>query len=64
MKTKKLVLIITSVIVLTLLAIIACDKRVLEVPEYYIQNVIANPNTIHPDNDLQTYSQISVNGCK
>jgi len=60
MKTKKLVFIVTSVIVLTLLAIMACDKRVLEVQDYSIQNIYANPDTIYADNDPQTYSEINV----
>ncbi len=60
MKTKKLVFIITSVIVLTLLIFVACDKRVLEVQDYSIQNIYANPDTIYADNDPQTYSEINV----
>ena len=60
MKTKKLVFIVTSVIVLTLLAIMACDKRVLEVQDYSIQNIFANPDTIYADNNPQTYSEINV----
>jgi len=60
MKTKKLVLILTSVIVFTLMVIMACDKRVLEVQDYSIQNIYANPDTIYADNNPQTYSEINV----
>ncbi len=60
MKTKKLVLIITSVMVFTLLVIMACDKRVLEVQDYSIQNIYANPDTIYADYNPQTYSEINV----
>lgn len=58
MKSKKVFLYLFVLLMITSLFLNSCDKRVVETPDYIIQGVIATPNTLYPDNDLTTYSEI------
>ncbi|MBL7085513.1 MAG: hypothetical protein ISS28_00230 [Candidatus Cloacimonetes bacterium] len=58
MKISKFTIIILSIIISTLLVLFACDKRVVEIPDYYIYEIYANPDTIYADNNANTYSTI------
>lgn len=59
MKSKKFLLMISSLIILSIILITACDNRVLEQPDYNIVYMRANPDTIYSDNNI-TYSEIEV----
>ncbi len=62
MKLKKITIIFSSLIILSILIITACDKRVFEqrdVASYFIDWMTSNPDTIYADDNI-TYSEIKV----
>ncbi|HPR17626.1 MAG TPA: hypothetical protein PLD62_05215, partial [Candidatus Cloacimonadota bacterium] len=60
MKTHKYFLLLLILSALAMFFVNGCDKRMVEVPEYFIQSMIATPNAIFPDNNTNTYSEIAV----
>ncbi|HHE38299.1 MAG TPA: hypothetical protein ENL20_06975, partial [Candidatus Cloacimonetes bacterium] len=58
MKAKKITLILSSMIIIAILILTACDKRVIELPDYIIQSISAFPDSLYADNDNTTKSEI------
>jgi len=58
MKAKKITLILSSMIIIAILILSACDKRVIELPNYTIQSISAFPDSLYADNDNATKSEI------
>ena len=58
--SKILILSISSVIFfLSVIFLISCDNRIIELPDYRIVSITADPDTIYADNNI-TYSVIEV----
>jgi len=55
---KKFKIPILLSVAIFILFVAACDKRVVEVPNYYIQNIVAFPDSIYADGDDQTFAEI------
>ena len=60
MKAKMIAASLIFLLLVTIVMISGCDKRISDSPNYYITEILASPDTIYADNDNNTASVIQI----